>query len=96
MTSTKTISMENENDVELQKGRGSESAMASLLVTKNNPKLSSAYVYKWYNLGDMTNLCTFIIMILGILIEIFAGRSYVSRYVLAFGLFGFAGGVTNW
>lgn len=35
-------------------------------------------------------------MLVGILLQSVTGRNMVSRLVLAFGLFGFAGGITNW
>jgi uncharacterized membrane-anchored protein YjiN (DUF445 family) len=46
--------------------------------------------------GDAANLTTFIIMIFGILLQIFFGKAYLIKLILAFGLFGFAGGITNW
>ena len=50
---------------------------------------------KYLNMGDIANACTFLIMIIGILQKHFIDDTF-SRYVLAFGLFGFAGGITNW
>lgn len=35
-------------------------------------------------------------MVLGIVLQIIYGETIVVRYVLGFGLFGFAGGLTNW
>jgi hypothetical protein len=35
-------------------------------------------------------------MLVGILLQSVTGRNMFSRLVLAFGLFGFAGGITNW
>jgi hypothetical protein len=51
--------------------------------------------YRWYNLGDMTNVATFLIMVFGILLQICNGKTVYSRYILAFGLFGFAGTLTK-
>lgn len=50
---------------------------------------------KFINMGDLANLTTFLIMIMGILLKHFVDNIF-SRFVLAFGLFGFAGGITNW
>lgn len=50
---------------------------------------------KYTNMGDLANLCTFLVMVLGILLKHYVGDTF-SRCVLAFGLFGFAGGITNW
>ena len=49
-----------------------------------------------HRFGDIANLVTFLIMVLGILLQIFLGRNFIIQLVLAFGLFGFAGGITNW
>lgn len=46
--------------------------------------------------GDAANLATFLIMVLGILLQVFTGKSLATQLILAFGLFGFAGGITNW
>lgn len=50
---------------------------------------------KYCNMGDIANASTFLIMIIGILLKHYVDDTF-SRYVLAFGLFGFAGGITNW
>jgi uncharacterized membrane-anchored protein YjiN (DUF445 family) len=55
---------------------------------------------KFLNKGDLSNLATFIIMLLGVLVEVvFVNSGDLQQkynFVLAFGLFGFAGGITNW
>eukprot|EP00299_Pterocystis_sp_00344_P015122 c7539_g1_i1.p1 GENE.c7539_g1_i1~~c7539_g1_i1.p1 ORF type:complete len:307 (-),score=52.26 c7539_g1_i1:668-1561(-) len=56
---------------------------------------------KYVNLANISNLVTFLVMILGLVLELgFAdkscGKQCFSRYVLSFGLFGFSGGITNW
>merc|ERR1712196_606715 len=54
------------------------------------------------NRGSMSNLCTFVIMLIGIIMVAEGkgqdddGLEKAGDWVLAFGLFGFAGGVTNW
>lgn len=48
------------------------------------------------NKGDVSNFVTFLVFLVGILLRILLGRdNWVASLVLAFGLFGFAGGVTN-
>ena len=54
----------------------------------------------YLNKGSISNCCTFAVMMLGILLKATAtpdtaGFAF-SRWVLAAGLFGFAGGITNW
>lgn len=44
----------------------------------------------------MSNVATFIIMAVGVLLQYYHARTLASKYILAFGLFGFAGGITNW
>jgi len=50
------------------------------------------------NKGDISNLITFAIMCAGLVVEIFVLEPEDRKYnlLLAFGLFGFAGGFTNW
>jgi len=51
---------------------------------------------KYSNKGDFSNLVTFCIMCAGVLLRrIFPGWG-LAKYVLSFGLFGYAGGFTNW
>lgn len=48
------------------------------------------------NKGDVSNLATFVIFCVGVLLRLYLGRNNAAAaVVLAFGLFGFAGGVTN-
>merc|ERR1719421_792394 len=53
---------------------------------------------KYQNKGDLSNLFTFLVMIVGIILEVWVfeedQREY--NYILNVGLFGFAGGITNW
>eukprot|EP00238_Polyblepharides_amylifera_P000234 CAMPEP_0196573410 /NCGR_PEP_ID=MMETSP1081-20130531/3315_1 /TAXON_ID=36882 /ORGANISM="Pyramimonas amylifera, Strain CCMP720" /LENGTH=288 /DNA_ID=CAMNT_0041891101 /DNA_START=47 /DNA_END=913 /DNA_ORIENTATION=+ len=49
--------------------------------------------------GNLSNISTFVIMAVGIVMRFTMGKwedNYAGQYILAFGLFGFAGGVTNW
>lgn len=41
-------------------------------------------------------MCTFLLMVIGILLHSKYSDSTFVKYFLAFGLFGFAGGITNW
>jgi hypothetical protein len=53
--------------------------------------------------GNISNMITFAILIVGLVLRALYDRNTsnklgaeVGKYFLAFGLFGFAGGVTNW
>ncbi|KAJ8598230.1 hypothetical protein CTAYLR_005471 [Chrysophaeum taylorii] len=46
------------------------------------------------NKGDISNLATLVVFVLGLLLRFY--ESPAAGVILAFGLFGFAGGVTNW
>merc|ERR1719486_359584 len=48
------------------------------------------------NKGDLSNLATFFVMVTGLLLSSYYPKSIECEYLLAFGLFGFAGGITNW
>jgi len=45
--------------------------------------------------GFLSNCATFLIMVLGVVLKSVA-PGQASRWILAFGVFGFAGGITNW
>jgi len=56
---------------------------------------------KWsrVNKGDLSNVVTFFIMVVGLVLRLTLPEedsAPMVKYVLALGLFGFAGGVTNW
>ena len=48
------------------------------------------------NKGDASNIFTLVVMVLGLVFSLTGADREVTKYTLAFGLFGFAGGVTNW
>ena len=48
------------------------------------------------NKGDLSNIFTFVLMVIGIVLKTTSGKNVGIDYFLAFGLFGFAGGITNW
>ena len=49
------------------------------------------------NKGDISSCITLIIMIAGVSIKVNNDKTHeIVDYIVAFGLFGFAGGLTNW
>ena len=48
------------------------------------------------HLSDMANIATFVIMLFGFALQYGVERNMITRLITAFGLFGFAGGITNW
>jgi len=64
-------------------------------------------VLSWQNKGDLSNLATLAVLVLGLLVRAGAvqdgvgGRgegptAVLATYLVSFGLFGFSGGITNW
>ena len=50
-----------------------------------------------WNKGDYSNVATAVVLIIGLVMRTSLGaRNASAGFILAFGLFGFAGGVTNW
>ena len=50
-----------------------------------------------WNKGDYSNVATAVVLIIGLIMRTsLGGRNASAGFILAFGLFGFAGGVTNW
>jgi uncharacterized membrane protein YheB (UPF0754 family) len=47
-------------------------------------------------MGDVSNAAAFLFMLLGIVLYNVSPSSVPIKYVLSFGLFSFAGGITNW
>jgi hypothetical protein len=47
------------------------------------------------NKGDISNICTFCLFLFALLLRT-GGVNTFNEYLLAMGLFGFAGGITNW
>eukprot|EP00742_Colponemidia_sp_Colp-10_P006978 GILJ01007488.1.p1 GENE.GILJ01007488.1~~GILJ01007488.1.p1 ORF type:complete len:340 (+),score=45.29 GILJ01007488.1:63-1022(+) len=56
------------------------------------------WIRNHFNFGNVSNYVTFFVMILGLMIRASVpdSESSVGRYILSLGLFGFAGGITNW
>jgi len=55
-----------------------------------------ARVKRLFTKGNVANAITFIIMIIGLVLVAIWPNTLPYQYILAFGLFGFAGGITNW
>merc|ERR1719331_703272 len=50
-----------------------------------------------WNKGDYSNVATAVVLIIGLVMRTSLGaRNASAGFILAFGLFGFAGGITNW
>lgn len=55
----------------------------------------SEYKPKLFDKATVSNLATLALMVLGTILVVVLEVKY-TEYILAFGLFGFAGGITNW
>eukprot|EP00004_Rigifila_ramosa_P002908 TRINITY_DN12971_c0_g1_i1.p2 TRINITY_DN12971_c0_g1~~TRINITY_DN12971_c0_g1_i1.p2 ORF type:complete len:294 (-),score=80.97 TRINITY_DN12971_c0_g1_i1:48-929(-) len=69
------------------------------LSPRSQPSSNAARMQHWserIDKGTASNLATFACLVLGILLVWWTKSSLASRYILEFGLFGFAGGITNW
>ncbi|KAJ5066417.1 hypothetical protein M0811_13615 [Anaeramoeba ignava] len=64
------------------------------------PSFYRKWIYPRFNKGFMSNFITFMIMIIGFFLKYLLRHNKNSEtpldYIIAFGLFGFAGGITNW
>lgn len=62
------------------------------------PEVPEPQVEKWYKSKSfISNFTTFVLMVIGLAVELNdSTKGTASRYLLSFGLFGFAGGITNW
>jgi len=71
------------------------------------PAQITKWVLSWQNKGDLSNLATLAVLVLGLLVRAGAvqdgvgGRgegptAVLATYLVSFGLFGFSGGITNW
>uniref|UniRef100_A0A6A7G7S2 DUF445 domain-containing protein n=1 Tax=Hirondellea gigas TaxID=1518452 RepID=A0A6A7G7S2_9CRUS len=50
----------------------------------------------WLHKGNIANFISGVIMVIGLIMKLAHAEELAVRYVLSVGLFGFAGGVTNW
>jgi len=101
--SNESSSSENEISVTVHLGSGSldhDQAKQRLIKSKYMEDDNVTFgekIRRFFNKGNNSNLFTFLIMITGILLRAFLGHENVfAKYILAFGIFGFAGGITNW
>lgn len=51
---------------------------------------------RYYTKTFASNACTFALMLVGVFMKSFGDAGPYTRWVLAAGVFGFAGGITNW
>lgn len=68
-----------------------------VVATPNSPSWVPPALQPYCNKGDLSNVTTFLIMLVGLYIEVYVLTTDEERkgnFVLAFGLFGFAGGFT--
>lgn len=95
-----------DGDVELGNMKSRVAGDGAPLTPTTGAKMSDSMFWSlmapYMNRGSMSNLCTFVIMLIGIIMVAEGkrqdddGLEKAGDWVLAFGLFGFAGGVTNW
>jgi len=102
-TSNESNSSDNDITVMVHLGSGSldnDQSQQRLIKSKyieNDNITIGEKIRRFFNKGNNSNIFTFLIMITGVLLRTFLGHgSVVARYILSFGLFGFAGGITNW
>eukprot|EP00033_Pygsuia_biforma_P000927 GCRY01001067.1.p2 GENE.GCRY01001067.1~~GCRY01001067.1.p2 ORF type:complete len:335 (-),score=40.31 GCRY01001067.1:1387-2391(-) len=95
----RTSSHENEkNDRDLEKGRLNRNTpedTMSMLKTPEPSSFSERFFTPLCEKGFISNLCTFLVMVFGIVFTSIYDYK-IFDFILAGGLFGFAGGVTNW
>eukprot|EP01104_Vermistella_antarctica_P020306 TRINITY_DN8643_c0_g1_i1.p1 TRINITY_DN8643_c0_g1~~TRINITY_DN8643_c0_g1_i1.p1 ORF type:complete len:352 (+),score=104.08 TRINITY_DN8643_c0_g1_i1:336-1391(+) len=66
------------------------------LTDKGEDTFYNNHVKTYINKGFISNFITFWIMVVGITMRLVVPDLIASRFVLAIGLFGFSGGITNW
>jgi len=84
-------------EVELPGAHGGievDSPKARLVAHKNS--FYSKYLEPYAEKGSVSNLITFALMVLGRVLMIPYPDAFVPYLIFQFGLFGFAGGITNW
>ena len=64
--------------------------------TSSYPFGTASLRAKYCNKGALSNYLTFLIMVVGIVLCVLFPANLPAKYVLSLGLFGFAGGLTNW
>lgn len=82
---TKTDNSENNTTIDLP----------TVTISENNTSSCSQIVSK--QKGNLSNLITFLIFILGILLYTLVDSNQLAiKFILSAGIFGFSGGITNW
>lgn len=82
---TKTEQTENNTTIDLP----------TVTISENNTSSCSEIVSK--QKGNLSNLITFLIFIIGILLYTLVDSNHISiKFILSAGIFGFSGGITNW
>ena len=80
------------------------------VIKSSNPRIDRIFgsCYPYLNKGNLSNLATFSIMILGMIMKAVVGSvdhcdstpasaaQWTAKLLIGCGLFGFAGGITNW
>jgi hypothetical protein len=81
---------------------------ADALLGDSRRNVGHQYWQSWLNKGDLSNVFTFGVFLLGLILRAAVGDStedeegnstgsaQIANFVFSFGLFGFAGGITNW
>ncbi|CAD7962627.1 unnamed protein product [Amoebophrya sp. A120] len=91
----------NDSTTAASGGRG-PTAQLNLLVEKLDAharQFLPPWLHPYLNKGDVSNFATFCVMLFGLWLQVVWFETDEQReqnYILAFGLFGFAGGFTNW
>jgi len=62
----------------------------------DNDKTIKGRIKRYATKGNIANAVTFVIMVVGLVLVAIWPNTLPYQYILAFGLFGFAGGITNW
>jgi len=94
--STGSSGSENDISISLNLSSARQRLLKSKYLDDDNVSFGEK-LRRFFNKGNNSNILTFFIMIIGILLRVFLGHdSVVAKYILSFGLFGFSGGITNW
>ena len=82
--------------------------LADALLGDSRGNVEHKYWQRWLNKGDLSNIFTFGVFLLGLILKAAVGdntedtvgnptgSAQFANFVFSFGLFGFAGGITNW
>ncbi|KAJ5070458.1 hypothetical protein M0811_10930 [Anaeramoeba ignava] len=104
------IELELEEPNQIERNRKQESkeinnndfqvSQDKLLLPKNQQTFYQKWIRPRFNKGFLSNLTSFTIFLIGLIIrassQTHTNSNKAGRYILSMGLFGFAGGITNW